>query len=150
MMSPRLLAASMFVVLWGCAADAEAQAVFVGGRAGLTSATQSLNNPYFGYQRVHGLTGGFAATLEVGRYFAVQAEGLYVEKGARYATTYQMRMAYFETPLLARLSSPFVLSRYRLFALGGMAPSVELRCSGYQTLQYPGVQFAGSPPPGTV
>jgi hypothetical protein len=31
-----------------------------------------------------------------------------------------------------------------------MAPSVELRCSGYQTLQYPGVQFAGSPPPGTV
>ena len=145
MMHPRLLATSIAVVIWGCG-SAEAQTLVLGGRAGLTSATQWLNQPYFGYQRVHGTTAGVAATLELGPYFAVQAEGLYVEKGARYYTSYQMRMSYLEGSLLARLSWPIASSRYRLFALGGMAPSVELRCAGYQTVNNPVVNFFDAPP----
>lgn len=44
-----------------------------------------------------------------------------------------MRSDYLEAPLLARFASPVAFRDVRPFLSGGIAPSVELRCSGYTT-----------------
>lgn len=137
----------VLVLVFACAATAQAQSFLLGGRIGHQDATQRYLNPPVQYERVQGLSGGFAATLAVTPWLAFQAEGLYARKGARLDRVYEMRIDYLEAPILARLSSPIAVRGARPFLVGGVAPAVELRCSGYTTPMTLSYIAVGTEPP---
>src|SRR4051812_6464177 len=131
-----------------CATAPLGAQLYVGPRVGATSAIQRPSFDY--YQRLTGGTAGVNATLELSSWIAVEAEASYVQKGARYDRTYQMRLDYVETPVLLRLGSPLGASTIRPFLVGGIAPAEELRCSGYTgQIVFGGALTASAIPPGT-
>jgi len=144
----RLLTAVVTCAIACSAVAAQAQQLLLGGRIGRTSAMQHLSDPSFDYGRREGLSTGVAATLELRSWFALEMEGLYAEKGARIDGFYEMRIDYLDVPLLARVASPVALYNLRPFLVAGLAPSVELHCSGYTT--NPVAYSSSSNPPGTV
>jgi hypothetical protein len=132
----RLVTAVVTLVIGWSAEAAQAQSLLLGGRIGRSSAMQHLNEPEFDYSRRLGVSAGVAATFELRSWFALQMEGLYAEKGARLDASYEMRVDYLEFPLLARVASPVAFHGFRPFLDGGLAPSFELRCSGYSSAFY--------------
>lgn len=116
------------------AATGGAQSVLVGVRAGETSARQQgdYHVPGLTYDRVRGRTAGLVGTVEIGPWLALQGEALYVEKGARMRTWYEIRLDYIEVPLSVRLSTP-PLFGLRAFLVRGNSMSWETQCSGYTT-----------------
>lgn len=122
------------------AASAQAQTWHVGGHLGRTSAKQHMGDPTYTYEVVHGLSAGVLGRIELTPWLAVQAEAVYVQKGARQSGVYLMRLDYLEAPLTVRLASPVALLGARPFVYSGVAPSVELRCGGYTTP--PTIQFS--------
>jgi hypothetical protein len=132
-----------------CATAAlDAQQLYVGPRLGTTSAVQHAQG--YTYEHLHGMTAGLSATFEVNSWIAVQAEALYVRKGARNEPNlYEMSLDYLEAPVLARIGSPLGKSTLRPFLTAGVAPAEEIRCGGYRQFAYPNVQLYGSIPPGT-
>jgi hypothetical protein len=143
----RLHFASIALATAVLAGRGQAQPLLIGGLVGGSSATQNVPGQGTQYERRQGLTAGLTATLEVGSWFALQAGALYAEKGARLDRSYEMRNDYLDVPLLARFASPVGFRGIHPFLVAGMAPSVELKCSGYTTP--PHIQTAGNPP-GTV
>jgi hypothetical protein len=122
--------ATLLLVL---AASVQAQTFHVGGHVGRTSAKQHVGDPVSTYQVVHGLSAGAFGRLALTPWLAVQADVVYAQKGARWYSSYEMRLDYLEAPLTVRLASPVPLFGARPYLYSGVAPSVELRCGGYTT-----------------
>jgi hypothetical protein len=81
-----------------------------------------------------GFFGGFALTLPLADFFSIQPGIFYSQKGARHEEPFdsgkirtQMRLSYFDLPVVARIALPLgPEGQYRPYVLGGASYSLKL------------------------
>ena len=116
----------------------------MGFQGGNNSATQP--GVWYAPQRVNGAVAGVSAAFELGPYVAIQAEGLYSEKGARQGDRFFVRFKYLEFPVVARFSLPDVAFCVQPFATLGFSRAREIGCFGFESWAPPTWNSAGIVP----
>jgi len=120
-----------FIVGLMLSASLNAQTLSIGVKAGPTSSWQT-GWCCEEYSSRPGLTGGLTGSLAISRVFGLQAEILFAEKGIRGPAGFVMRQDYLEVPLLVRATRPRGALASPVL-LVGVAPALELSCSGVTT-----------------
>ena len=129
------------LVAWPSAGHA--QRLTLGVQAGATRSTLRPDDPSFGWRT--GRLAGLTAAYELTSWLGADAEALYVEKGAAGPDVFDMRISYFELPLLLRLTSPRSAWGIAPLVQAGIAPARELACSGRTRPHY--IPELPPPPP---
>jgi hypothetical protein len=121
----RVLPVLMLVLLASAAlvATAAASALEWGVKAGVSSATLNGDiRDQLDPKSSTSLTGGLSLALPFGNLVAIEADGLYVRKGANIpepGTDDELRLAYIEVPVLARVTIPAGGLPFKPFVVAG-------------------------------
>ena len=128
-------------------ASVSAQAIALGIKAGPNSSRQAGwccgdPNPFDARQ---GVAAGLTATVGVSPVLGLQVEALYAQKGIRGTAGFFMRQEYLELPVLVRATGVSGRAVSPVLLLG-VAPAVELSCTGRTTQPTVAIAGIGAPP----
>ena len=141
----KVMALVLSVALFGATSDAFAQGVSGGIKGGVNFSNLTFDfddgDDDLEFDSRTGLVGGAFVTLPLGDIFSVQPEFLYTQKGAKLnedGFESDVRVDYFEVPVLARFSSaPSGNSSFQFFA----GPYVAFKLKAEATSEFDGEDF---------
>ena len=124
-----------------------AQTIALGIKAGPNSSGQAgwcCGNPK-PFDDLHGVAAGLTATVGLSTVLGFQVEALYAQKGIQGTAGFFMRQEYLELPLLVRATGLNGRALSPVLLLG-VAPALELSCTGRTTLPTIALAGVGAPP----